>query len=336
LREVSFIKQNKDKWLEFENYLYHDHAVSPDRLSELFVQLNNDLAYTQTYYPKSKVNVYLNALSSNAYLKVIKPKTTYGSIAQFWRLDVPQILYKHRKYIYFTFIIFLVMLGIGIISSLYDDTFVRSILGDQYVDSTMENIANGDPAAVYTNNTSLGDLGSFLGITINNIRVGLLLYINGITLGFGTIKILFSNCIMLGSFLTMFYQADVLGESMSAIWIHGAMEIFAMVIEASAGILLGVGWLFPGSLTRKQAFIANGKQSLMIVLSTIPFTICAGLLEGFITQFYNEFPLVITMTIIFGTLGVISFYYLIYPILLNKRLGSTFHSVFLNENTDEA
>jgi uncharacterized membrane protein SpoIIM required for sporulation len=134
----------------------------------------------------------------------------------------------------------------------------------------------------------------------------------------------------------MFYQADVLGESMSAIWIHGAMEIFAMVIEASAGILLGVGWLFPGSLTRKQAFIANGKQSLMIVLSTIPFTICAGLLEGFITQFYNEFPLVITMTIIFGTLGVISFYYLIYPILLNKRLGSTFHSVFLNENTDEA
>ena len=328
MREVSFIKQNKANWLEFENYLYYNKPVQPDRLSELFVQLNNDLAYAQTYYPKSKVNVYLNSLTSNAYLKVVKPRTTYGSIIEFWKTDVPRVTYKHRKYIYFAFTVFLVIFGIGIISSLYDETFIRSILGDSYVDTTMANIANGDPAAIYTNQTKLGDIGSFLGITINNIRVGLLLYISGITLGIGTLKILFSNSIMLGSFLTMFYKSGVLAKSMSAIWIHGAMEIFGMVIEAAAGLLLGLGWLFPGSLTRKQAFILSGKESLMILLSTIPFTIAAGLLEGFVTQLYNDMPYWMALAIIFITLGVITYYYLIYPVRLYRN-AETFESTFL-------
>ncbi len=334
MREVSFIKQNKDKWLEFENYLYYNEPVEADHLSELFVQLNNDLAYTQTYYPKSKVNVYLNALTSNAYLKVVKPKTSYGHIVRFWKHDVPLLAFKHRRYIYFALSVFLIVMGIGILSSLYDDSFVRSILGDHYVDMSMENIENGDPAAVYTNATSLGDLGSFIGITVNNIRVGILSYLSGIVFGIGTLKILFTNSIMVGSFLTMFYQADVLGLSMSAIWIHGAMELFAMVIEAGAGFLLGVGWLFPGSLSRKKAFLLNGKESLLILLSTIPFTICAGLLEGFVTQYYNEMPMALTLTIIFGTLGLITFYYLVYPVVQHRKMNTSFEQMFLN-NDDE-
>ncbi|MGB1038093.1 MAG: stage II sporulation protein M [Bacteroidia bacterium] len=329
MREVSFIKQNKDNWREFENYLYRGKHVSPSRLSELFTQLNNDLAFAQAYYPKSKVNVYLNSLTSNAYLKMVKPRTSYGSVLEFWRTDVPRVAYKHRKYIYFTFSLFVILMGIGVISSLYDDTFVRSVLGDHYVDSTMENIGNGDPAAVYTNATSMGDIGSFLGITINNIRVGFLMYICGFTMGIGTLKILFSNSIMLGSFLTMFHNANVLGESMTAIWIHGAMEIFGMVIEAAAGFLLGLGWLFPGSLSRKDAFIVTGKESLMLMLSTIPFTIAAGLLEGFVTQLYNDMPQWMALAIIFITLGVISYYYLYYPIKLYGKRGKTFDETFL-------
>ena len=329
MREVSFIKQNKENWLEFENYLYHGRPLQPNRLTELFTQLNNDLSYAQTYYPKSKVNVYLNSLTAQAFLKITKPKTTYGSIIEFWKIDVPRVTYKHRKYIYLAFAVFLVTVLIGVLSSLYDESFIRSILGDEYVDLTANNIDKGDPAAIYTNATSMGDIGSFLGITINNVRVGFLMYIAGITLGIGTIKILFSNSVMLGSFLTMFYKAEVLAESMSAIWIHGAMEIFGMVIEAGAGLLLGLGWLFPGSLSRKQAFIVTGKESLMIMLSTIPFTIAAGLLEGFVTQLYNEMPLWMALIIIFGTLGIISFYYLVYPVLLHKKSIDTFDEMML-------
>ena len=327
MREASFIKQNKDKWLEFENYLYYDLKVEPGKLADLYIQLNNDLAFTQTYYPKSKVNIYLNALASNAYLKIVKPKTAYGSIQKFWKYQVPFLVYKHRKYIYFAFTLFILVLGIGIISSLYDEAFIRAVLGDSYVDLTMQNITTGDPAAIYTNNTRLGDTGSFLGITINNIRVGLLMYISGITMGIGTLKILFSNGVMLGSFLTMFYEAGVFAKSMSAVWIHGSMEIFVMVVEAGMGFLLGLGWLFPGSFTRMQAFKRNGKESLMILLSTIPFTVFAGFLEGFVTQYYNDLHWSFSLTVILTTLGIISYYYLVYPIRLFGRSGLTINDL---------
>ena len=329
MREVSFIKQNKANWLEFENYLYHGKHVAPKRLEELFTQLNNDLAYTQSYYPKSKINTYLNALTSQAYLKLIKPRSAYGSVIHFWKVEVPRVAYVHRRYIYLAFCIFSFLVFIGVLSSLYDETFVRSVLGDKYVDSTMVNIERQDPAAVYTNATAMGDIGSFLGITINNIRVGFLMYITGITLGIGTLKVMLSNCIMLGSFLTMFYKANVLWESMRAIWIHGAMEIFGMVIEAAAGLLLGLGWLFPGSLSRKAAFILKGKESLMLMLSTLPFTIAAGLLEGFVTQLYNEMPVWLALVIILGTLSVIGYYYLIYPIRMYGNQVKTFDEMLL-------
>lgn len=319
MREAHFIKQNKEKWLEFEKFLYHEYHISADQLSDLFVQLNNDLAFSQTYYPKSKLNDYLNALASNAYMKITKPKTSYGSVVKFWKEDVPLIVYQRRNYIYFAFCIYIILMLIGVLSSLYDDSFIRSILGDHYVDQSQANINRGDPAAIYNNSTLLGDAGSAIAITINNVRVGFLMYISGITLGLGTFKILFSNSIMVGAFMSMFYKAGIFGKAMSAVYIHGAMELFGMVIEAAAGFLLGLGWLFPSNRTRLEAFIISGKHSVMIVLSTIPFTIAAGLLEGFVTQYYNEMPLVLTLIIILGTLSLISYYYLIYPYIVHKK-----------------
>jgi uncharacterized membrane protein SpoIIM required for sporulation len=107
------------------------------------------------------------------------------------------------------------------------------------------------------------------------------------------------------------------------------MAIFAMVIEATAGFILGLSWLFPGSLSRKQAFVQKGKDSLILVLSTIPFTIAAGLLEGFVTQYYNEMSIWLSCTIIIITLSVISYYFLIYPLRKYRGTELNFDKLFL-------
>lgn len=313
MREVAFIEQNKKKWIEFEQVLYKNKSASANYLSNVYTQLNNDLSYAQTFYPKSKLVIYLNALAINAFHRVYKTERSFDSFFDFWKKTVPEIAYKYRHYIWSTFILFSIFVFIGVISSMYDDTFIRSILGDEYVDQTLKNIENGDPAAIYNNSSVYGDVGSFLGITINNVRVGLLMYISGLTLGIGTFKLLLSNSIMLGAFQTMFFLNGKLLESMSAIWIHGAMEIFGMVIEASAGFILGLAWLFPGKDSRKNKFIESAKDSLILVLGTVPFTISAGLLEGFITQYYNEIPAIASTLIILSTLFLIGYYFLILP-----------------------
>lgn len=313
LREAAFIKQNKKKWLEFEDALYHSSTNKPEHLADLFIQVNNDLAYAQTYYPKSNVIKYLNAITVTAYHKIYGKKKTGKGLVGFWRYEVPMIMYHYRKYFYFSFALFFLMVTIGVFSSIYEPEFVRSILGDHYVNMTEDNIQNGDPLAVYNNESSFGDFNSFFQIALNNLRVGLMSFIYGIFCGIGSIYFMLVNGVMVGSFQYMFWEKGHFFLSLRTIWIHGAMEIFAMCIEIGAGILLGTSYLFPGILTRKQAFFIKGKAALKIVISTFPFTIAAALLEGYVTQYANEMPIPVAGLIVLVSFSFIFWYYLIYP-----------------------
>ena len=320
MREVAFIKQNKEKWLEFEQAIFGKSKKNPDEMANLYIHLVNDLSYAQTYYPKSKTVVYLNYLASQIYQKIYKTKREdKNRFLYFFSTEVPLTVYQYRRYLLYAFIIFFGAVAIGVVSAKYDENFVRLILGDGYVNMTLENIKKGNPVAVYK---SSGSVQSFIGITANNLGVGVKSYLYGIFGGIGTFMFLLYNCIMLGSFQYFFYQHGVFGASVRGIWIHGSMEIFGMVVEAACGFILGASLLFPRTYSRLNSFKIGFKDSLKIFVSTIPFTIAAGFLEGFITRYAIEMPHWLNIIIIFGTLSMISFYFLIYPTLVYKKLNS--------------
>lgn len=316
MRERAFIEQNKEKWFKFEKEIKDINGI--DKLIDAYTQIKTDLSYAQSYYPKSKLTEYLNELAMRAHFKIynVKKERKKG-LFDLWIYDVPKILFQKKRYVYFSFFFFIAFVCIGIISSIYDESFVRMVLSDNYVDSTIENINNGDPLAVYSGGSNWG---SAIGITFNNLRVGIYSYVMGIFGGIGTLWVLFQNGIMLGSFQYFFYQQNVFVESLSGIWIHGAMEIFAIVIEGAAGLILGSSILFPGTYNRLTSLKKGIQDSLKVLISTIPFTISAGILEGYITRYYNEMPIFIAFTIIFITLAIIAYYYLIYPFKLEQSI----------------
>ena len=317
MREVAFIKQNKEKWLEFEQAIFGKAKKNPDELASLYIHLVNDLSFAQTYYPKSKAVTYLNHLASITYQKIYKTKREESNrFISFFKTEVPLIVYQYRRYVLYAFILFTVFTAIGVISAMNDTTFARLIMGDHYVNMTLENIENGNPVAVYKSGSNWG---MWFSITKNNLEVGLKSYFFGIFGGLGTAYILFRNCIMLGSFQYFFMEQGVFWESVRGIWIHGAMEIFAMVIEAAAGLILGASLLFPKTYSRKASLKMGFKNSFKIVLATMPFTIMAGILEGFVTRYSPDMPRLLNIFIILATLALISFYFLIYPFIVHKK-----------------
>jgi len=185
MREVAFIKQNKEKWLTFEqSFSNKTPQHNPDELANLYIQLMNDLSYAQTYYPKSKLVLYLNHLASTSYLHIYTTKrTTRNVLLKFFTLDVPLVAYQYRKQLYYAIVFFILFMSIGVFSLANDEDFARQILGNNYIDQTLENIKNGDAVAVYKGGSTWG---SFIGITFNNLKVGALLFLSGITGGLGT------------------------------------------------------------------------------------------------------------------------------------------------------
>ena len=315
MREAAFVRQNKDKWVKFEN-LISNSATGSQQIADVYVELSDDLSYSRTYYPQSNTTKYLNDLASRLHQKVYRSKKESGNrFISFFIKEFPLGFYHYQKQLLLSFLVFAIFTLIGAYSSASDSSFVRAILGDAYVNMTLENIANDDPMAVYK---EMNEMDMFLGITINNIRVALTAFTLGILAGIGTIYMLMQNAIMLGSFQYFFYEKGLLWESARTIWIHGTIEISVIIIAGCAGLVVGKSMLFPGTYTRLRAFVHGVKEGLKIVVSTVPFFIIAGFLEGFVTR-QTQMPDWLAILIISGSLGLILFYYVYYPIHLHKK-----------------
>jgi uncharacterized membrane protein SpoIIM required for sporulation len=295
MREAAFVKQNKDKWLEFESIL----------------------SYAKTFYKNSNTERYLNQLASQAHQKIYKTKKEpKNRLISFFKTEFPLMFYKHHRELLIAFLTFAFFVLAGAFSAANEGDFVRSFLGDGYVNMTLENIENGDPMAVYKQQ---GEFNMFLGITLNNIRVALFAFGYGIMFGVGTLYIMMQNGIMLGSFQYFFYEKGLLWESARTIWIHGTIEISVIIIAGCAGLVMGNGMIFTETLPRLESFKRGVINGLKILMSTIPFFIIAGFLEGFVTR-HTEMPDWLAIFIICSSLALILFYYVYYPIKLHKKL----------------
>lgn len=311
MKEIVFLNRNKNKWEKFEQLISNQSESSPDALANLYIQLTDDLSYSRTFYPESSTTAYLNQLSMRVHQQIYKnKKVKKGVFRNFWTTDLPLILYDVRKQLLYAFLIFFVSVLIGILSSRGDQTFVRTILGDDYVNMTLDNIKKNDPMAVYKQQ---GQSMMFLGITINNVKVSILAFVLGIFTAFGTGYVLFSNGIMLGSFTYFFVRHDLFWESTRVIWIHGALEISVIVIAGAAGLVLGNSLIFTGTLPRKTSVQIGVRKGVKIIAGTFPIFIVAGFLEGFVTR-HTEMPIVLSWTIISSSFAFIIWYFVINPV----------------------
>lgn len=315
MREALFVKQNTEKWKAYEAL----KTDNPDELAQRFVDITNDLAYAKTFYPKSNTTAYLNGMAAVLHQAIYKnKKEEKGRFLRYWKYELPMLFYTYQRQILYSFAFFVVAVSIGAISAKYDDRFVRLILGDGYVNMTNANIAKGDPFGVYKEE---GEFYMFFQIAVNNIWVSFVLYISGVFFAIGPVFFILRNGIMLGAFEYYFFSKGLGAQSILVIWIHGTLEILALVVVGGAGLVLGHGLLFPKTYTRLQAFKRSGKDATKIVVGIVPIILLAAFLEGFITR-HTEMPIWLSIFILAGSLCFMVWYVVVYPRWLNKNYAS--------------
>lgn len=312
MREALFVKQNSKKWEKYEKLQTQD----PDELASQFISITDDLAYAKTFYPKSKTTAYLNALASKFHQSIYRNKKEKSNrFIQFWKLELPYLFKKHQKLLLYSLLFFSAFSLMGALSAKYDDKFVKLIMGDGYVNMTNENIAKGDPFGVYKKEDSFF---MFFRIAMNNIFVAFYIFASGIMLSLGTLYGLLKNGIMLGAFQYYFFSQDLGLQSVLVIWIHGTLEISAIVLAGAAGLVMGNSILFPKTFKRMESLKQGAKEGTKIVIGLVPIFICAAFLEGFITR-HTEMPQWLSASILALSFSFIIWYVIIYP---NKILKS--------------
>jgi uncharacterized membrane protein SpoIIM required for sporulation len=314
MKETQFIEQNREKWESFEHTLNDPH-ITPDKLHDLYIQITDDLSHARTFYPSRSVRAYLNSVAQGIFTNLNKEKKhPLSKIGRFFTDELPQVVYESRWSFFWAVAFFGLSFGIGFFSSMMDEGFLKVILGDSYVQMTVENIKKGDPMAVYK---SSGRFDMTFGIMANNMRVCLIYFILGIFAGVGSVAMMMYNGIMLGAFLQFFTRYDLAWEANLTVWMHGTLEISAIVIGTAAGITMGRGLLFPGTYTRLQAFQMSARRGVKIMVGVLVMLFFAALIEGNLTR-HTELG-ASRGAFIAINLGAILFYYAWLPFYKAKK-----------------
>lgn len=312
MREALFIKQGSQRWKDYENL----KNSSPDELAESFINITDDLAYAKTFYPQSNTTKYLNGIAATFHQSIYKnKKEKTNRFVAFWRFELPLLFYKYRKQLLYSFLFTLLFSLMGALSAKYDNSFVRLILGNDYINMTNANIAKGDPFGVYK---QASPFLMFPAIAANNIFVELRIFVMGIIFSVGTIYQLMLNGLMLGSFQYYFFSKGLGWQSVLVIWCHGTLEISAIIIAGAAGLVLGNSLLFPKTYTRLASVKLGAKDGMKLAIGLIPIFLTAAFFEGFVTR-HTEMPIWLSITILLSSLLFMIWYSIIYPAILNRR-----------------
>jgi uncharacterized membrane protein SpoIIM required for sporulation len=318
-----------EKWKSLESVVDRNSEEHPERLADAYLEITADLSFSRSHYPRSRITVYLNNLASALHHSLYgNRKESRSRIFSFWKTEVPLVMYASRKELLYSFLIFLTGVAVGSLSTLNDDLFARLILGNGYVDMTLENIRNGDPMGVYKD---MSPAGMFFYILINNVRVSFTIFLFGVLTGFGAGFMLFYNGVMIGAFQTFCFQQQAGLESLLAIWLHGTLEISAVIVAGAAGLAFGNGWFFPGTYPRGYAFRRGAIRGLKIAVGTTPVFVFAAFVESFLTR-HTETPDVIRGGFILLSLAFVLYYYIYLPEQLSHGPSKTQNPVL--QSTD--
>ncbi|MFP4662321.1 MAG: stage II sporulation protein M [Halanaerobiales bacterium] len=283
MKEEVFIERNSASWQSLETLSKKINNKGIKKLTssevkiflDLFRKTSHHLAYARTHYPDSNIIKYLNNLlgkcHSNVYaVKKISP----GSLKDYVFRKYPQILKDYRNYILISFAFFALGVLISMIMVLYNHDHASLFVPQEYIDT----IKAGTEGSGDWNYALMSSY-----IMVNNIRVSITAFVLGITLGLGTVYVLFLNGAMLGALTTVVYLYGNPVSYWSLILPHGVIELTAIFIAGAAGLVIAKHMLIPGELKRKYSIISGTKKAISLLSGVIVMLIIAGIIEGFYT-----------------------------------------------------
>lgn len=197
-------------------------------------------------------------------------------IARFFLDGFPQTFRDTLPFTLAAFALFVAGGVAGILLSLADPGFERFILNGQMMDTI-------ERQEMWTHGIVSVKPFASTAIMTNNIAVSLAAGATGMLAGIGPVYMMLFNGLLIGVIGSACYRAGMSVALWSFVTPHGVLELPAIFIAGGAGLLLGKGILFPGTLPRRDAVAEAGRDAVRLLLGVVPILVIAGIVEGFVS-----------------------------------------------------
>lgn len=290
-----FIRRHRPTWKETERLLDRVDREGLECLSEkevlkfgeIYREVSDHLVRARTEFSNPDTIEYLNALVGRGYAVIYRGRRhRIKAMVRHLRSEFPRLCRARAAEVWLALGAFLAGAAFGGVAGALDPESVQYLVERQYADI---------PTQVY-----LERKGSLSGpeeaammmgaVSTNNLRVAILAFAAGITLGVGTLAILFYNGAMLASFSSIFVRAGSGFELFGLLAPHGLIEMTAMVLSGAAGLILARALLLPGARTRALALREEGLKALLMLGGAVPIFLAAMVIESTLSKFQTIGP----------------------------------------------
>ncbi len=280
-----FRREREAAWLELEQLVAaarrRPERLGPDgvrRLGTLYRAAAADLALARRRFRGDPVVARLELLVTKARHLVYDAPSRRISVLRFFTRDYWRLLAGRP---------WRLLLAAGLLAA-------PALLGGAWAatdPAAAAGLVPGEYAAVTEPRPEGTDLGLSLderaafasAIFTNNIQVSFLAFAGGIALGLATAFVLLLNGVLLGTVAGLAVDAGNGRVFLELVVAHGVLELSCIVVAGAAGLRLGWAIVEPGRRRRVDSLVAEGRNTVAIVLGTAPWLVLAGLVEGFLT-----------------------------------------------------
>ncbi len=300
IRSARFRSEREASWKRLETLLERIEKSGTASLGydeardlvSLYRQAMNSLSVARAISMDKALMTYLEGLCARAYLVVYAPQESIvGALRKLFVTGIPQAVRRSATPLLIGFAAMILGCLVGILLYQQDPswyfTFVAPELADGRVPGASVSYLH---ETLYSNvgrdGDSMGTFSSFL--FSHNTRIAIFVFALGIFAVLPSFALTFYNGMMLGAFVALYVEANLLLDVVAWLSIHGVTEISAICVACAGGAQLGLAVLNPGNKTRRAALKEASYDAVKLVILAGLMLIVAAVIEGFLRQIIQD------------------------------------------------
>lgn len=278
-----FVAARKHDWDELDALLSKGGGfrrlppASIARAAALYRAVSSDLMRAEAAGYSPDVIGLLDGLAARTHNTLYSaPPYRLRAIWELLAADFPRTLRKHIRFFALAVALFLLPGALGFVGALRSRAFALQILPQDSVDQMEEAYAEGfNKGREASTNTFMTGFYVF-----NNIGIAFRCFATGVLFGLGSVFFLVYNGLTIGAVAGLVTAAGSGKNLLTFTCTHGAFELTAIVISATAGMVMGYALVDTGGRTRFASLRAHARDIVYLVVGAAFMLAIAAAIEG--------------------------------------------------------
>ena len=294
LRSSKFRQEREAQWAELEAIIKRFESGGAKRLSDeqllalpkLYRAALSSLSVARATSLDQGVVSYLETLCARSYYALYGSPGQLGPrIVAFFKTGWPSAVRKIWPETMAAGLIFFLGALVAVLLVNSDPEWFYNFVPEMFSSGRGPDATAQDLRDVIYGEHDTDGLGEFsASLFTHNSAVAMFAFALGFAIGVPTMLLMFYNGTILGAFFAVHIEKGLGLELGGWLIIHGATEIFAIVLAGAAGLHIGRAAAFPGELSRVEAARRNGSRAGLVMGGVVVMLLLAGLIEGFLRQ----------------------------------------------------